>query len=142
MHEMGLVYDLLQRIENCSRGERVARIHIEVNLVAGIDIEELRHLFNTYAFGGVAEKARLLIQVVEPPVRCTRCGYSWSFSRRDYERLVSSNPRLRETLHVNPRAVLDYLVCPRCGSNRLSIDSWTARVRSLQLFNGAKIVCE
>lgn len=112
MHEMALSASVLRIIEEQAAAEgfrHVRSVVLEVGALAAVDPEALRFSFEAAARGGLAEGARLEIEV--PP------GEAWC---ADCERTVTIDERIAP--------------CPRCGAYGLKVTGGDQmRVRELEV---------
>lgn len=77
MHEMSVCLSLLRQVERIAAqhgASAVAKIHLKVGPLSGIEATLLRRAYPVAVAGTVAEDAELLIDTAEVIVRCTQCG--------------------------------------------------------------------
>jgi len=99
MHEMSLVTDLFEILEEKARDEkalRVTAVVLRVGRLSGVVPELLETAFDTFKKGTIASRAELRIEVVSLKVRCRSCG--------------------KESMTDEP-----VFVCPWCASPSLEI---------------------
>lgn len=77
MHEMSICLSLLQQVERIAaqhEASAVAKIHLKIGPLSGIEATLLRRAYPVAVAGTVAENAELVINTAEVVVRCTECG--------------------------------------------------------------------
>ena len=74
MHEVGLMSQILEVIDEKSEGFPVARIWLEVGALSGVSIEALEFAFQVCREGTVCKNAFLEIIEVTGEVQCRDCG--------------------------------------------------------------------
>ncbi len=85
MHELGMTQRLLSLVEAQARTHGcmvVQAVEIELNALAGMEPEALRHGFHALARGTVAEAAELAITLCPALAHCPACGYTDSVTSR------------------------------------------------------------
>ncbi|RUM47137.1 MAG: hypothetical protein DSY37_03530 [Hyperthermus sp.] len=124
MHEVSIALSMLSLVEDAFRrtpgARRVSKIRIEVGLLSLVDVEALRFALRTVARGTPAENAVIEIMVSKPVFRCRKCGYQWSVSDSDINRIAGDEEK-RMILHIYPDVAAKYFTCPRCGGNSIDI---------------------
>lgn len=77
MHELSLCDDLLRQVSALARQHQavgVARIHLHIGLLAGVEPRLLDSAFQIARLGTLAERAQLLTVTIPPRVSCNTCG--------------------------------------------------------------------
>lgn len=99
MHESSLAQSVVQVAESTARqhgGTHVSAITLEIGVLAGVEIEELRLCFDSASRASIAKGATLIIERPGGRAWCMSCGESVPLSSL-----------------VEP--------CPRCGFHRLQV---------------------
>jgi hydrogenase nickel incorporation protein HypA/HybF len=112
MHEMALTQSLVELIEDEGRKQgfsRVRVVRLAIGALGGVEPEALRFCFDAAARGGIAEGARLDIDIVPGQGWCLDCAKSAPM----FERFGS---------------------CPACGRHALRVDAGDElRVKELEV---------
>ena len=77
MHELGITTDLLLMVEEqaaSSAMAKVARVCVELGVLAPIDVEALGLAFEVARAGGAAGGAELVVTRVQAEATCRDCG--------------------------------------------------------------------
>jgi hydrogenase nickel incorporation protein HypA/HybF len=77
MHELSLCQDLIDQVTQLARqhGARsVAKVKVQIGLLAGVEPLLLENAFTIARAGTVADHAEMLTEAVPPRVRCMACG--------------------------------------------------------------------
>lgn len=77
MHELSIAVSLVEQIEQAAREQQavaVRRICLRIGRLSGVDPEALASAFPLAATDTLAAEGELVLDVVEPFVRCQVCG--------------------------------------------------------------------
>ncbi len=124
MHETSIALSILAAVEDAFNqtpgAKRVTKIRLQIGMLSLVDPEALRFALKVVARDTPAEDAEIEIEMVKPRFRCLDCGHEWEPSEKDIEK-ISNDPQLSTLVHINPDVLIEYLSCPRCGSNNVEI---------------------
>ena len=114
MHEISLAGGILRMVEAAAAREnflRVARLHLEVGVLAGVEPQALRFALTAMMPGTCLEGGEIAIDEIPGVARCLSCAASVEIAS-----------------HIEP--------CPRCGKYTLQATGGTElRVVDLVVFN-------
>jgi hydrogenase nickel incorporation protein HypA/HybF len=74
MHEMSIVMEIVDVVSAASRGERVARIVLEIGKLSAVLPDAVRFCFDLAAEGTPLEGAELAIVEIPGRAECRTCG--------------------------------------------------------------------
>lgn len=87
MHELGIatrIMDIVTRVMEENRAERVGSVKVEVGLLSGVDRSSLEFCFHALARGTRAEGAQLVVEERQPVARCRKCASEYQVSMDDF----------------------------------------------------------
>ncbi len=121
---MSIALSILSAVERVFRStpgaRRVTAVRVRVGALSLVDIDALVFALKVASKGTPAEGARFEVTVEEPVFRCRRCGHQWSIPRNRVQEIAEAYG-ISSTMHLYPDIVVEYLKCPRCGSNDVEI---------------------
>jgi len=74
MHELGITRNIVAIVAEHAKGQKVARVRLDVGLLSGVMSEALRFAFDVAAAGSCLEGAELEIREIAGRARCRTCG--------------------------------------------------------------------
>jgi hydrogenase nickel incorporation protein HypA/HybF len=98
MHELSICQSLIDQLTALTQSHGaagVARAEVEVGILSGVEARLLESAFEIAQVGTVAEKAKLETRVVEPRVRCARCGAESDVTINDLRCLECQNAQTK-----------------------------------------------
>jgi hydrogenase nickel incorporation protein HypA/HybF len=73
MHELSIMKNVVSICEQNAAGSRVRAVTLDVGELSGIIPSALEFCFESCTRGTLLEGARLIINIIEPQVRCNGC---------------------------------------------------------------------
>lgn len=104
MHEFSTMQNIAEVILQESRkhnAKKILRVTLKIGELTFLGPDQLRFAFNVLAKGTIMEDAQLIIEKIQPQVKCA-CGYLGATEYDETRDLHFSVPLLK---------------CPRCGSS-------------------------
>lgn len=77
MHELALSSAIVNAVAKHAGGQRVAVVNLRVGRLRQVLPDTLAFYFEFAARDSVCEGARLVQEVIDPRLRCNRCGREW-----------------------------------------------------------------
>jgi hydrogenase nickel incorporation protein HypA/HybF len=98
VHELSICQSLIDQLTALTHSNSavgVAQAEVEVGVLSGVEARLLESAFEIARVGTVAENARLETRVVEPRVRCLRCGAESDVTIHDLRCLQCQNAQTK-----------------------------------------------
>jgi hydrogenase nickel incorporation protein HypA/HybF len=111
MHELSLVNSLLDIVDDYARREsfsKVTSLHLSMGCMSCIDRQSLQFAFEVQTQGGIAEGAKLAMEVLPAVICCLSCGSETRQDRFD-------------------------AICPRCGSAQVTLTGGTEELQLIDM---------
>lgn len=105
MHELGITRNIVAIVSDHAKGQRVARVALDVGRLSGVMSEAITFCFDVVAAGTVLDGAKLEITDIEGRGLCRACKTefatpalftSCACGSRDIERLAGEELKIRE----------------------------------------------